>query len=56
MRTENQSDRPQVLLMGGIHPREQQPQIAVMRLGGELLDGYGRDDRITRLVKTRQIG
>lgn len=51
----NQSDKPQILLMGGIHPREQQPQIAVMRLGGELLDSYGRDDRITRLVKTRQI-
>ena len=48
------NDKPQVLLMGGIHPREQQPQIAVMRLGGELLDGYGRDDRLTRLLRTRQ--
>ena len=51
----NKGDKPQILLMGGIHPREQQPQIAVMRLGGELLDGYGRNERITRLVKTRQI-
>jgi carboxypeptidase T len=49
------SDKPQIVLMGGIHPREQQPQIAIMRLGGELLGGYGHDDRITRLVKTRQI-
>jgi carboxypeptidase T len=51
----SKSDRPQILLMGGIHPREQQPQIAVVRLGQELLDGCGRDARITRLVKTRQI-
>jgi carboxypeptidase T len=49
------ADRPQILVMGGIHPREQQPQIAVMRLVGELLEQYGRDDRLTRLVKTRQI-
>jgi hypothetical protein len=52
----SKSDPPQILLMGGIHPREQQPQIAIMRLGGELLAGYGHDDRITRLVNTRQIG
>ena len=48
-------DRPQILLMGGIHPREQQPQVAILRIGAELLEGYGQDPLITRLVKTRQI-
>ena len=51
----DERDKPQLLLLGGIHPREQHPQIAAMRLIADLLDGYGHNDRITRLVNTRQI-
>jgi hypothetical protein len=48
-------DEPEILLMAGIHPREQQPQICLMNLLEELLDGYGKDERLTRLVDGREI-
>jgi carboxypeptidase T len=47
--------RPEILLMAGIHPREQQPQICLLRLLADLVEGYGHDDRITRLVRERTI-
>jgi hypothetical protein len=50
----NESE-PEVLLMAGIHPREQQPQVCIVRLIDEMLAGYGRDERMTRLLKERQI-
>lgn len=46
---------PEVLLLSGCHPREQQPQICTMRLLRDLLEGYGKDPRITRLLDERQI-
>lgn len=45
----------EVLLMAGIHPREQQPQVCLVRLIDELLAGYDKDPRLTRLLKERQI-
>ena len=48
-------DEPEILLMSGIHPREQQPQVAIMDLLEELLGKYGKDDRITKLVDEREI-
>lgn len=47
--------RPEILLMAGIHPREQQPQICLLRLLGDLADGFGRDERITRLLRERCV-
>jgi len=47
--------RPEILLMAGIHPREQQPQICLLRLLGDLVEGYGRDDRLTRLLRERCV-
>jgi hypothetical protein len=52
--TVNESE-PEVLLMGGIHPREQQPQVCMVRLMDEMLAGYGKDERFTHLLKDRQI-
>lgn len=48
-------DEPEVLLLGGIHPREQQPQIVIARLMDDLLGGYGRDPRLTKLIDEREI-
>ncbi len=50
----NESE-PEVLLMAGIHPREQQPQIALVRLVDELLAGYNKNERITKIINERQI-
>lgn len=47
--------RPEVLFMAGIHPREQPPQVALMQFMDELVTGYGTDERITRLLDTRQV-
>jgi hypothetical protein len=46
---------PEVLLMAGIHPREQQPQICLLELLGELVEKYGKEERITELVDRRRI-
>ncbi len=48
-------DEPAVLLMAGIHPREQPAQVLLLRLVDEILEGYGRDARLTRLVDEREI-
>lgn len=48
-------EKPEVLLMAGIHPREQQPLLCVLDLLGDLVEKYGKDERITRLVKERRI-
>jgi hypothetical protein len=48
-------DEPEVLLMAGIHPREQQPQIAIMDLLERLLSGYGKSESLTKLVNEREI-
>ena len=50
-----EEDPPEILLMAGIHPREQQPQICILELLGELVGKYGKDERITRLVDRRRI-
>jgi hypothetical protein len=47
--------KPEILFMAGIHPREQPPQVALMRFMDELVTGYGHDERVTRLVDTRAI-
>jgi uncharacterized Ntn-hydrolase superfamily protein len=47
--------KPEVLFMAGIHPREQSPQISVMRFMDELITGYGSDERATRLLDTRAL-
>jgi carboxypeptidase T len=54
-RAAEDEDEPEILLMAGIHPREQQPQIAILDLLDTLLGGYGRDERVTRLVDGREI-
>lgn len=46
---------PGILLVGGMHPREQQPPVCLLALGEELLAGYGTDKRATHLLKDRQI-
>jgi carboxypeptidase T len=46
---------PEVLLITGVHPREQAPQVCLIQLVDELLAGYDKDPRLTRLVKERQI-
>jgi murein tripeptide amidase MpaA len=51
----DEPDEPEVLLMAGIHPREQQPQLCLVRLADELLAGYTKDARLTRLVNEREI-
>jgi hypothetical protein len=48
-------DEPEVLLMAGIHPREQPAQVLLVRLIDEILREYGKDERITRLVDQREI-
>jgi gamma-glutamyltranspeptidase / glutathione hydrolase len=49
------ASKPEVLFLSGIHPREQAPQISVMRFMDELITGYGSDERITRLLDTRDL-
>lgn len=48
-------DEPEVCLMAAIHPREQPPQILLLRLLEEMLAAYGKDERITRLINKREI-
>lgn len=50
----NQS-QPVYLLIGGVHARELAPVELLMKLMQELLDGYGKDPRITRLLDTRKV-
>jgi hypothetical protein len=52
---ESDTTKPEVLYMAGIHPREQQPQVGLMRFMDELLTTYGKDARATRLLNTRTI-
>jgi hypothetical protein len=51
----NDEDEPEILLLVGVHPREQAPTIAIVRLIDDLLNGQGKDARLTRLVKEREI-
>ena len=46
---------PEVLLLSGIHPREQQPQIGIAALVDELITGYSKDAALTKLLKERVI-
>ena len=46
---------PGVMMVAGIHPRESQPPVCLLWLTEELLSRYGKDDRITKLLKERQI-
>lgn len=48
-------DEPELLLMAGIHPREQPPQVCLIRLVDEMLAAYGKDARITKLIDEREI-
>jgi hypothetical protein len=43
------------MILSGIHPREQQPVIAVTRLVDKLLAGYSKDASLTKLVDERAI-
>jgi carboxypeptidase T len=49
------AERPELLFMAGIHPREQPPQVALMSFMDELVSGYGSDERVTRLLETRRV-
>ncbi|MEP6757130.1 MAG: M14 family zinc carboxypeptidase, partial [Chthonomonadales bacterium] len=46
---------PAMVLMAGIHPREQPPTVCAMRFVDELLNAYGKDDEVTRLLNTREL-
>ncbi|CAN5870950.1 hypothetical protein BH23GEM9_BH23GEM9_28630 [soil metagenome] len=48
-------EKAESLFMAGIHPREQSPQISIMRFMDELITGYGTDERATRLLDTRTL-
>ncbi|MBC8103494.1 MAG: hypothetical protein H7Z41_13025 [Cytophagales bacterium] len=48
-------DAPEVLLLSGIHPREQQPQIGVAALVDDLLTSYRKDAALTKLLRERVI-
>ena len=48
-------DKPAVLLVGGVHPREQQPMLCLMWLADELLSRYGKDAVVTKLLRERDI-
>ncbi len=53
--TEPNTKEPGVLLVTGVHPRESQPPICLLWLADELLSRYGKDERITKLLRDRQI-
>lgn len=44
-------ERPEVLLVAGVHPREQGPTYTLTRFVGELLKGFGTNEEITGLVR-----
>jgi hypothetical protein len=46
---------PEILLIAGMHPREQAPIVCLMNLLDELLAGYEKDTRLTELLLKRQI-
>jgi carboxypeptidase T len=46
---------PEVLLLSGIHPREQQPQIGIAALVDEFLAGYKTDAVLTKLLQERVV-
>lgn len=46
---------PGILIVAGIHPRESQPPQCLFWLADELLAGYGKNERFTKLLRTRQI-
>lgn len=46
---------PEILLLSGIHPREQQPQIGIAALVDELLSAYDKDTALTKLLRERVI-
>lgn len=50
-----QSEPAQVLFTGGHHPREYAPPELLMRLATHLVQGYGEDAEITRILDTTQI-
>ncbi len=49
------ADKPEILYLVGLHPREQAPTVAIVNFVSELLAGYGKDAEITRLIDTREI-
>ncbi len=49
------ADKPGVLLVGGIHPREQQPPLCLLWLADYLCAHYGKDEQATRLLRERQV-
>jgi predicted deacylase len=46
---------PEVLLIGGVHPREQSPLNALASLTEEMLSKYGTDARFTALLDERTV-
>jgi carboxypeptidase T len=52
---ETDEPEPEVLFDGGIHGREHLATEMAVLLFRSLVDGYGIDDRITRLVDTREV-
>ena len=50
----NNVEQKEIMLLAGIHPREQQPSRDLLRFMDELLGSYRKDDRITEMLD-RQI-
>jgi hypothetical protein len=48
-------EEPEILFTAGMHPREQQPQVALISLLRDLLQGYSHNQRITDLINEREI-
>lgn len=55
LRVGKRGDAPEILLLVGIHPREQQPQVCLVRLLDEMLGGYNKDPRLTKILDTRTL-
>lgn len=48
-------NEPEILFTSGMHPREQQPQVCLLAFMNDLVNGYGKDPQITKLVNEREI-
>jgi hypothetical protein len=46
---------PEILLLSGIHPREQQPQMGIAAFADEILASFTKDEALTKLLRERVI-
>ena len=53
--SEEDEDEPEVLFFSLLHPREAITQALLLEVMHMLVDGYGNDERLTRLVDEREI-